>query len=91
MAALALAFSHASAQSPKKAPTGVMLLDINTASAAELKALPGVGDAYAAKIIAGRPYQAKNQLLQRKIVPAATYDQIKGKIIAKQTYIPTKK
>jgi competence protein ComEA len=67
-----------------RASSGTTYLDINTASEAELKALPGIGNAYAGKIIAGRPYQNRNQLLQRKIIPAATYDQIKGKIIARQ-------
>jgi competence protein ComEA len=58
------------------------LLDINTASAAQLKALPGMGDAYVARIVAGRPYTAKNQLTKRGILPAEAYDKIKPLIIA---------
>jgi DNA uptake protein ComE-like DNA-binding protein len=57
-------------------------LDINTATAAQLKALPGMGDAYAARIIAGRPYTAKNQLTMRGIIPPAAYEQIKPLIVA---------
>jgi competence protein ComEA len=60
------------------------LLDINTATEAELKGLDGIGDAYSKKIVEGRPYAKKDQLLSKKIVPQATYEKIKDKIIAKQ-------
>ncbi len=58
------------------------MLDINTATAAQLKALPGIGDEYVRRIIAGRPYTAKNQLVQRGILPQSAYEQIKLQIIA---------
>jgi DNA uptake protein ComE-like DNA-binding protein len=57
-------------------------MDINTATAAQLKTLPGIGDAYAARIIAGRPYTAKNQLVQRGILPQNAYAAISSQIIA---------
>jgi competence protein ComEA len=79
------------APAPKAAPADKMapapkaeLLDINSATADELKALKGIGDAYSAKIIAGRPYKGKDELLQKNIVPEKTYAEIKDKIIAKQ-------
>jgi DNA uptake protein ComE-like DNA-binding protein len=57
-------------------------LDINTASKEELSQLPGIGDALSQKIIDGRPYNAKNDLVRRKIIPQSTYDGIKDQIIA---------
>jgi competence protein ComEA len=69
----------AKAATAKAAP-----LDINSASKAELATLTGIGDAYSQKIIDGRPYATKNQLVSKKILPQATYDKIKDQIIAKQ-------
>jgi len=68
----------------KNAPADVHLLDINTATAEQLKALPGIGDAYTEKIVKHRPYKRKDELVQKKIIPEATYDKIKDQIVARQ-------
>jgi DNA uptake protein ComE-like DNA-binding protein len=60
------------------------LIDINRASAVELKTLPGIQDAYADAIVKNRPYKNKAQLLSKQIIPEAAYGKIKNKIIAKQ-------
>ena len=73
------------APAAKMAPAPkVELLDINSATADQLDALPGIGKAYSAKIIAGRPYKGKDDLVNKDILPQKTYDGIKDKIIAKQ-------
>src|SRR6266852_675828 len=83
------------AQAPKTAPApaksdmkakGHATLDLNSASEANLIMIPGIGDAYTKKIVKNRPYKRKDELVQKKVVPQATYDKIKDHISAKQKY-----
>lgn len=72
------------AAKPATAAAAKPQVDINHATVKELKTIPGIGDAYAAKIVAGRPYANKSQLVSKKILAASLYETIQGMIIAKQ-------
>lgn len=75
---------EAKGKSADKAKAVEQIIDINTATAAQLMTLDGIGEARAAAIIKGRPYRGKNELVDRKIVPGAVYEKIKEKMVAHQ-------
>ena len=74
----------AAGKSEGKPETKAALIDLNSATPAELDALPGIGTARAAAIVKGRPYHGKDELVSKKIIPQGVYDGIKDKVIAKQ-------
>jgi competence protein ComEA len=93
LSAVVFAIGLLGAQTAGKSGTGkaaataapkAALVDINSASADDLDTLPGIGPALAKRIIDGRPYRAKTELVSRKVIPQATYDKIKDQIVARQ-------
>src|SRR5215472_15729336 len=84
-ATVAQSASASPAKSSKSSASASEKLDINSATKEQLDALPGIGDAYARKIIDHRPYRTKRDLVLKKVIPQSTYDKIKDQIIAQQS------
>ncbi len=72
------------AAAPASPAPAAALIDINSATEAELRTLPGIGEARATAIIRGRPYRGKDELTRKNIIPQGVYDSIQARIVARQ-------
>lgn len=82
-AILVVGASHALGQARPTAPPASTLIDLNSASRDDLMTLDGIGEVRADAIIRARPFKAKTELVERRLIPESLYEKIGDKVIAR--------